>query len=277
MFGYVVINKPELKIKDYERYQAFYCGLCRSLKHRYGQVGTLTLNYDLTLAAILLTSLYEPETAEHTFRCISHPLQKHKALTNRFTDYAADMNILMAYEKALDDINDEGKLRSRAVAELLKPKAERVVALYPQKAEAIKKELALLSAAEKQKETNIDIVSGYFGRIMETVFDAGEPLWTEDLKRFGFFLGKYIYILDAYEDLEEDIKNGCYNPFLERKDRSLLAKEVEDLLELMMSEAARSFERLPVVTDTEILRNIIYGGVWLKFYARKKKEQKENE
>ena len=277
MFGYVVINKPELKIKDYERYQSFYCGLCRSLKRRYGKIGTLTLSYDLTLAAILLTALYEPETVTATFRCVSHPLTKHTALTNRFTDYAADMNLLMAYEKALDDVKDEGKLRSRLLAAMLKPKAEKVAALYPQKAAAIKWELVQLSAAEQRGETDIDTVSGCFGRIMAEVFAVDEPLWTEDLRRFGFFLGKFIYLLDAYDDLSADLKNGCYNPLAEKKEHPDFHRETEDLLELMMSEAARSFERLPILQDTEILRNIIYGGVWLKFYARKKKEQKDDE
>ena len=107
MFGYVVINKPELKFKEFDIYRGYYCGLCRSLKKRYGIAGQMTLTYDMTFLAMLLTGLYEAEISEEKHRCIAHPMSRHLMLQSKYTDYVADMNIILAYYKALDDWKDE--------------------------------------------------------------------------------------------------------------------------------------------------------------------------
>ena len=276
MFGYVVINKPELKIKDYEAYQSYYCGLCRSLKKRHGFLGQMTLNYDMTMAVILLSGLYEPETTEKRFRCLVHPTGRHTARQNRFTDYAADMNVLMAYEKAMDDVLDEKKVSARLLSSLLRPKAKKVRARYPRQAAVITENLRGLNEAEKRGETDLDTLAGYFGRIMETIVVFKEDYFLRDLSRFGFFLGKFIYLLDAYDDMEQDIKNGCFNPLTPMKDRPDFEERVEEILEMMMAESARAFEMLPIIEGADILRNIIYGGVWTKYLAKKQKVQKKS-
>ena len=84
MFGYVTINKPELKIKDFDTYQSFYCGLCHSLKTNYGRLGQATLSYDMTFLALLLSGLYEPETTLDSHGCIVHPLSKHPTSKNEY-------------------------------------------------------------------------------------------------------------------------------------------------------------------------------------------------
>ena len=276
MFGYVVINKPELKIKDYDTYQAYYCGLCRSLKKRHGFLGQMTLNYDMTMVVLLLTGLYEPETTEKRFRCFVHPLGRHMARQNRFSDYAADMNVLMAYEKAMDDVVDEKKISARLLSSLLRPKAKKVRSRYPRQAAVITENLRSLYEAEKRGETDLDTLAGYFGKIMETVVVYKEDYFQRDLARFGFFLGKFIYLLDAYDDMEKDLKNGAFNPLISMKDRLDFEERVEEILEMMMAEAARSFELLPIIEDADILRNIIYGGVWTKYLAKKQKVQKKS-
>lgn len=91
MFGYVTTNEPELKVKDYHKYKAYYCGLCQSLKRQYGSAGQLTLAYDMTFVIILLTSLYESETKAESHRCKMHPLKPQPMLENEITEYAADM------------------------------------------------------------------------------------------------------------------------------------------------------------------------------------------
>ena len=96
MFGYIVVNKPEMKFREFDVYQSYYCGLCKSLKDNYGKMGQITLSYDMTFLALLLTSLYEPETVSGYRRCAVHPAKKHFYRQNEFTDYAADMNILLS-------------------------------------------------------------------------------------------------------------------------------------------------------------------------------------
>lgn len=94
MFGYIVINQSEMKFKEYDVYRSYYCGLCQSLKERYGVLGQLSLNYDMTFILMLLTGLYEPEEQEAQCRCVAHPLEKHPTRRNLFTDYVADMTVL---------------------------------------------------------------------------------------------------------------------------------------------------------------------------------------
>ena len=106
MFGYVTVYKPELKIKDYTKYRAYYCGLCRVLMEDYGITGQLTLSYDMTFLVILLTSLYESDTNFMLKRCKAHPVKKNPMLTNAMTSYAAKMNIVMSYYHLVDDWND---------------------------------------------------------------------------------------------------------------------------------------------------------------------------
>ena len=277
MFGYVVIHKPELKVKDLETYRAYYCGLCEALKKRHGFWSRLTLNYDMTAAVLLLSGLYEPKTEEKRFRCPVHPCGHHVARMNRFSDYAADMNVLLAYEKALDDIRDEGKLSARLLSLLLRGKAKRAAACRPRQAEAFRSCLAELYDAEKRGETDLDTVSGHFGRLMEALFVPSPDLWERDLRRFGFYLGKYIYILDCYIDLESDRQKGCYNPLLAMAGEEHFEQKLEEILEMMMAEAAYAFEFLPVIENADILRNIIYAGVWTKFRTKTKEEKKANE
>lgn len=275
MFGYVIVNKPELKIKDYDVYLSYYCGLCRSLKKRHGFLGQMTLNYDMTMVVLLLTGLYETETTEKRFRCFVHPVGRHIARQNRFSDYAADMNVLMAYEKAMDDVLDEHKISSHFLSTLLRPKVKKVRARYPRQAAVITENLRSLTEAEKRNETDLDTLAGYFGRIMETIMLFKEDYFQRDLSRFGFFLGKFIYLLDAYDDMERDTEKGCFNPLLTMKKRPDFEERIEEILEMMMAEAARSFEMLPIIDNADILRNIIYGGVWTKYLEKKQKVRKE--
>ena len=214
MFGYVSINKLELKVKEYYRYRAYYCGLCRMLKMRYGIRGQITLTYDMTFLIMLLTSLYEPEPVEEYHRCAAHPTMTHWMIMNGYTRYAADMNVAMAYHHLMDDWRDEGKVMSRSAAMALGGAYRRIEARYPMKMRAIEKNLARLHELEGRKSGNLDEVSACFGRIMELLLVYKRDHWEPYLRRVGFYLGKYIYLLDAWDDLEEDKRNKAYNPLL---------------------------------------------------------------
>ncbi|MCR5032026.1 MAG: DUF5685 family protein [Lachnospiraceae bacterium] len=264
MFGYVTIEQPELKIKDYETYRSYYCGLCHTLKQDHGRMGQLSLSYDMTFLVMLLTGLYEPETDFFTSRCITHPGSKHAFRTNVFSHYAADMNILLYYDKCMDDWADEKKLSRFLYAWSIRRKYRNVVHRYPEKADLVDAKLKTLSEAELRNEENIDLVSGLFGDIMAEMFVYKQDEWEETLRRCGFFLGKFVYLADAYEDLPEDLKSGNYNPLKRLYAKPDFDTYISHLLTLLMSECTKAFEVLPILQDAEILRNILYMGVWHK-------------
>lgn len=277
MFGYIMIHKPELKFREFDVYQSYYCGLCRSLKERYGKLGQLTLSYDMTFVALLLSSLYEPETDSGFQRCTVHPLKKHFYRQNGFVDYAADMNVLLSYEKCVDDWNDEKKFRKHCMALLLKNKNESVCKKYPEKCKKIYECMKDIHDIEKNQSMDLDGASGKFGELMAEIFAYRPDEWSETLKRMGFFFGKFIYLMDAYEDIEADLKTGNYNPFREYVHRPDFEEQAERILSMMMAECSKSFERLPIIENAEILRNILYAGVWSRFeqVREKRKEQLE--
>ena len=137
-----------------------------------------------------------------------------------------------------------------------------------------------LSEMEKSEEQDVDRVSGCFGKIMEEIFAYREDMWEPVLRRMGFFLGKFIYLMDAYDDVEDDVKKGNYNPFSTRYIMEGFDEEVRQMLIMMMAEVCREFEKLPIIKYTDILRNILYSGVWCRFEAvsgkRKKEQEKEH-
>lgn len=278
MFGYVIVNRQEMKFKDFDLYQSWYCGFCRVLKERYGRRGQLTLSYDMTFLILLLGSLYEEAVDVGECRCVAHPLDKHPARRNRFTEYAADMNILLTYYQCMDDWKDEKKVVKRGYAAALKKDFRQAAARYPQKAETVRIQLETLSKYEQAGETDLDLAAGCFGNIMAEIFAWKQDEWEEELRRMGFYLGKFIYLMDAYEDVEKDEKNGCYNPFAARYGQEGFEEEAGQILRMMMAECSRSFEKLPILENTEILRNILYSGVWCRYeqVRGKRKEQQKN-
>ena len=133
MFGYVIINKGDMKFKEFDVYHSYYCGLCRTLKNRYGVFGQISLTYDMTFLVMLLTSLYEPDTKEDTTTCIAHPFEKHPYRRNVFADYAADMNVLFTYYKCRDDWNDDHKALKLGYGKLLKGAYRKIRSDYSKK------------------------------------------------------------------------------------------------------------------------------------------------
>lgn len=265
MYGYVVINEKELKKPELDEYRSYYCGLCRTLGERYGIGAKISISYDMTFLIILLNSLYEPDIEFDRRRCFVYPLMKHDERRSEVTDYVADMNVLMTYYKCVDDWNDERKVTRKAYGDTLKKKVSKISAKYPHKAEFIKKELDLLSELEKKGETNIDTVSMCFANILSEIVVMKEDEWQDELRELGFCLGKFIYILDAYEDLKGDIKKNRYNVLRSHMDSDGFDELIESILNELMARCARCFERLPIIQDAGILRNILYSGVWTRF------------
>ena len=204
-------------------------------------------------------------------------MEKHCSLQTDATDYCADMCVLLAYYKCKDDWKDEHRLKSRLAMALLSRKAKQVAEQYPEKASFIEKKMNMLDIVENARNLPIDKVAKVFGEIMAEIFVYRDDFWKDDLYKLGFYLGKFIYMLDAYEDIEKDIKTGDYNPFKELYGKPGFDEQVLNLLLLMIGEATDAFERLPLVENTEILRNILYSGVWVRYGKTKAGKIKESE
>ena len=278
MFGYVVVNRQEMKLKDYEMYRAWYCGLCRELRERYGLPGQLSLSYDLTFVLLLLTGLYEPRGYVGTTRCAVSPILRHTVRKNAFTEYAAEMNVLLMYYKCLDDWKDEKKIIRLAYARLLEKGRESRPTLLRKKEGKIREALHEIDQIERSGEEDLDAASGAFGRLMGEILDAREDVWSASLRSLGFYLGKFVYLMDAYEDVEKDLREGNYNPLTSRylrSDASGFEQECKQLLTMMLASACQSFESLPILKYGDILRNILYSGVWLRFESVSKKRREE--
>ena len=274
MFGYITVNREELKIKEWERYHAYYCGLCHSLKDVAGTKARMTVSYDMTFLAMLLDDLYDCKKQEGMRRCVTHMAKKHAFVLSDASLYAAKMNLLLCYDNLLDDWKDERNPAAYAGAMMIRGARKRIAEEYPRQTRAVELYIEKLHACEERKEPNLDMAAGLTGEMLGELFCWKEDEWHEELYQMGFYLGKFIYLMDAYEDMEKDAKKGNYNPFLLCKGSVYNKELAEESLNMMAAKAAESFERLPLVENVEILRNILYAGVWGKYEMVKAKREK---
>ncbi|MCD8380392.1 MAG: DUF5685 family protein [Lachnospiraceae bacterium] len=277
MFGYVIVNKAEMKYKEFDVYHSYYCGLCHTLKKNYGRTGQISLSYDMTFVLMLLSSLYEPEETTAYRRCLPHPVNRHVAVTSEVTEYVADMNILLTYLKGQDDWKDEKKISGLAMEKFLGRGEHRINEKYRKKVDTILKLMRRIAAEEKNSQTDIDTMAGLFGSVMAEIVAMKDDEWEETLRCLGYYLGKFIYLLDAYEDIEEDIKKNNYNPLKDRYQSPEFEDDIHTILTMMIAECCKAFEQLPIIEHVDILRNILYSGVWCRYQIVREKREKEKE
>ena len=265
MFGYVIADRQSMSREQIDRYKSYYCGICRALSRNHGIMSSSVLSYDMAFLVLVLSSLYEPETGKGSERCVPHPIHPHTYAETVFTDYAADMTVLLAYHKAMDDWHDDRNLSSRAVAAMLQGAYDCTAKKYPRQTRAIEEALAELSAMEKQNICDPDAAAKTFGRIMRELFIYREDNWRQPLGDMADALGQFIYILDAFVDLKSDMKHGRYNPLRDMRERGSTDEDIHSILTMLIGECAVNFEKLPLVEDVDIMRNILYSGAWTKF------------
>lgn len=271
MFGYVSADPSALTEAEFGRYRGCYCGLCRALKKHCGGVCRLCLNYDMTFLILLLSSLYEPEETQGEERCLVHPIRAHGWWENELTCYGAYMNAALAYYNCLDDWKDDHDLLRWMQARLFSRAARRAAERYPRPCGVMAAQLETIAALEREN-AGVDALADAFGTLMAELFVWREDRWSPLLRRFGAALGRFIYVMDAVCDLEQDRRRGDFNPLLS------LGQPPEHFrthLEMLIAEAAECFERLPLVQDDALLRNILYRGVWGKFDRQFKPEKEK--
>lgn len=273
MFGYVRLHKPTIRMGEYEQYRGVYCTLCRRLGRRYGPFARMALSYDLTTLALLDMALDDADPAFCAGRCSYNPLKRCARCQNtRATDHAADLSVLLTYYKLRDTLADGGVWQKLGAA-LLYPLAaidrRRAVKRAPDADERIRDMTAAQTAVETARTPSVDAAAEPFAQLIAWL--AGE-LATDDttrrvLTRFGYCLGRWVYLIDAADDLADDRKRGNYNPFLARDgvtdDAALAATRasVEPTLNACLAELIAAYELLPIRRFDGILRNIITEGM----------------
>lgn len=270
MFGYVTANLEELSQEERTRYTEVYCGICRAIGQQSSQLSRLGLRYDMAFLALCLMSLYEPGEERTVSRCPVHPGKKRGSVSSEIVDYTADMNVALAYCKCLDDWQDEKKHAARFLAGRMEPHYLRIRERYPRQCGAIEACLTELSTLEQEKCPEPDGGAAVFGRLMGELFVWQQDLWEEDLRQMGESLGRFVYLLDAILDAQEDRKKENYNPFLFA---DWAPEDLEKILLLTMGRCTKYYEKLPLVQDKGLLDNILYSGVWVRYREKNRKER----
>lgn len=280
MFGYIKPLIPELKVKDKELYQAYYCGLCRALG-RYGMTCRTALTYDATFAALLLTAAV-PDSLPPEFRLKSCPLHPSRgktpaALRTDVLDYCAAVCVLLAKYKLLDDAKD-GKPMRRCLLPLYSHGAKKAAARYPEAAKILKEGMAKLDEAELAPEKDPDEAPVLFGEMLgdlicaySHVSDGLRPV----LKELCRAIGGYVYSVDAWDDRKDDRKRGCCNIFNSMLDKAEAEGEAEGMLspavrvretasamiDMYLNSASLAYDLLELKFCKPVLDNIIYLGL----------------
>lgn len=276
MFGYVMASTGELSPEGKARYQSVYCGICRRIRQQCSNTARLVLSYDMAFLSLLLMSLYEPEETSGDRACTLHPVKPRPWTDNEFVRYGADMNVALAYYKALDDHADDHKTGARILANKLEADVRRIREDYPRQCQAMEDCIAQLSRLEQAGCPNPDEPAACFGRLMGEILVYREDMWADTLRQIGMALGRYIYLADAAIDYRKDRREGSYNPFLAMGMEEDWA-QWEQYLVLAMGRCTNYFERLPLVQDKNILDNILYSGVWVEFRRRQKGQRSARE
>ena len=274
MFGFVTADWKDLSRQEQTRYSAVYCGICRRIREQCSNLSRLGLSYDMAFLALLFMSLYEPEETTGKHACMMHPLCPRPYTENAYISYCADMNVALAYYKALDDLQDEGKWSAKVLTDIFGASMDRICVQYPRQCKAIDTALRDLAKLERQRETNPDEPAACFGSLMAELFIYEEDRWSRDLWEMGMALGRFIYLADAAIDYRKDKKKHNYNPF-----RAMGTGEDwdkwEEYLVLAMGRCTQYYEHLPLVQDKKILDNSLYSGIWRSYRKQQRGVKKK--
>lgn len=276
MIGYVKIYKPELKLKELTLYNAYYCGICKALGDRYGLLYRNALNYDAVFLAVLADCFNGLESPVETFRCALHPLKKKpRCVPSATMDAAADMTVFLSYHKLLDNKNDDGSFWSGIGSKIIKGGYSKSKKRIGETALKIESHLDRLHGLEKIGSSDIDSVSDCYASIIrdsvEYMVDGGGET-VEAASWIGYNIGKWVYILDAVDDIPDDRKSGAYNPVLARyplkqdeETKNYLERIRESISMLLytgLEEASATYDLIDKKVNSGIIKNILYEGMF---------------
>lgn len=269
MFGYVLPLREELKVKDWEWFRSVYCGLCHTLGRRCGVLSRLMLSYDFTFLALLLGT----GRAQQRRRCISGPCHGRQACCScDALEVAADETVILTWWKLRDQIQDgdwSKRLAARSLSLLYRPAYQKAAAGQPVFARCVQEELTRLDVLEKERIPSLDRPADAFARLLvHAAPPTGDPVRDRAMEQLLYHVGRWIYLIDAWDDLSEDLVTGSYNPFVARyglkavpEPESELVQEADLTLKQSLSLAWTAFQLLDLGEDEALVENILSGGL----------------
>ena len=271
MFGYVRPSLARLSQKDKDRFSAMYCGLCRTLGHRCGKTAPFILNYDFTFLAVLLAPA-EPEAPLHR-RCAIHPLRGRDYFPeNAALELAADCSVILAWWQLRDAIQDEKGLEAkyRAAALALGPAYRRARQKRPEFDRSTRQHLAELSQLEEERCPSMDQAADTFARLLQSAAgEVNDTVKRRILEQVLYHLGRWIYLVDAVDDLAKDFTSGSYNPLIYRYGltEGKLTEDARESLVLSLDHSIRLMAAACELWDfgvwTPIIQATVYEGMFL--------------
>lgn len=273
MFGYVRTDKGELKVREYELYRGLYCTLCKQLSKRYGVFSRFILSYDMTFLALVRLCEKGILPSFKGGRCPFNPTKRCNYCTNADDEYSfvCAAAILMFYYKVKDNINDS-RFFKKILFYFLLPfaaiKRRKAKKLFPKLDELIVYCLEKQRETEKSKTSSPDEAAHNSADALGKIFSEGFVEKKSEIYRFGYFVGRWVYLLDALDDIEKDLKNRSFNVFVNKyslKSKTLPEEakhEIMSTLNQSSAEAVRAFRSTDCKTLSEIIENILYGGMY---------------
>ena len=283
MFGYVTPLKSELKVKEFEYFRSYYCGLCNEIKNQFGNIPRFCLNYDLTFIGFMLDGLFSDPLKLKEVKCIRHPGKKLIITAeSQCLNYCADLSILLFDYKLKDNIEDDKSIKSKLESTALSPYKRKFNRNVTKVNDIIEENLNLLSNLEENKNfESIDEISHPFSLIVAKILELYPENFEGDCENIryalydlGYALGKWIYLIDALDDLKEDMEKNKFNPinFLynkENKSYDELMLEIKPRMEFTILNCGynckESLDKLPLKRNKAILENIISLGMMDKY------------
>lgn len=284
MLGYVQIYKPELKVREYDVYQGYYCGICKYIGSNYGQIPRVALSYDAAFLALMLASLNDARDNIKQEHCIVHPMAKRSVISNEAIAYAGDVMLILAWHKLQDDALDEKSLKAKAAMLALKKTYKEISRRYSGLCDEMDIRLTELHDLEEAKCASLDQACEPFALMMRAIFSQGVKLLYrrklgekefdalhQSFANLGYHLGKWIYLMDAADDIEDNIKSGSYNPLIYRFEYKS-QESYEDFYDRIkenlnfnlyhyLAVISQMMEGLDILKNKGIIDNIVYFGL----------------
>lgn len=270
MFGYIKPLHPELKVKEYELYKSIYCGLCKCMGKHISCVSRLTLSYDVVFLVLLRVALTGESISLKSRRCFVHPFKKRlSAEPNESLIYCSNVSAVLNYHKLRDDIKDNKGIR-RLGTQMLMPvvkSMKRKAADLDELDKVVRIYLDELAVCESEKTESVDKPAGIFGNLLASICEYGLDGYNKRIAHeIGLHIGRWIYIIDAADDYDDDKKSGSYNPLIyvsENITETEIEQNVKTALIMELSQVEKALNLIEFKDNCveNIIRNIIYLGM----------------